>query len=202
MRGSDAAEMVAEAVEAEGLMLVHDQRLPSVTTLIAGEPVGGSWWSHPLAGVIYRALVSLDERFATCKLVARKLTLVAPRYWAGLAAIGVARSPWQVDRLSESDLGLLDQVEARSEPLLLDQPALRARGRRLEARLLVAARDIHTDAGHHLKGLQAWSGWLRDRGVVRPLQDLAMAMEDFERIVDSWGAQRDSLPWPAHPRAS
>lgn len=56
MRFSDAVAVITEKVEAEGLLLVHDQRLPSVTALICAEPVFGSWWSHPLANVIYNAL--------------------------------------------------------------------------------------------------------------------------------------------------
>ena len=202
MRVSDAAAMIAGSAEAEGLLLIHDQRLPSATALIAGEPISGSWWSHPLAGVIYSALASLDERFATCKLVARKLTLVAPRLWAGLAAVGGAKLPWQVERLSDADLGLLDLVEASPDPVLLDRPELRACGRRLEARLLVAVEEVHTDAGHHLRGLEAWSRWLHKRDVVQPLPDPTVAMDDFEHVLDRWGAALDALPWPSRTAPS
>jgi hypothetical protein len=200
MRVSDAAAMIADTAEAEGLLLIHDQRLPSATALIAGGPISGSWWSHPLAGVIYSALASLDERFATCKLVAGKLTLVAPRLWAGLAAVGVAKLPWQVGRLLESDLDLLDLVEASPDPVLLDQPELRACGRRLEARLLVAVVEVHTDAGHHLRGLEAWSSWLQQRDVEQPLPEPAVAMDDFERVLGRWGAAPAVLPWPSRTR--
>ncbi len=84
---------ITEAVESEGLLLVHDQRLPSVTALVAGEPVRGSWWAHPLGNVLYNALGELDDRFATRKLVADKLTLVAPRLWADRRARRRRRHP-------------------------------------------------------------------------------------------------------------
>src|SRR5581483_2271004 len=34
-------------LESRGLWLVSDPRLPSLATVVAGEPVRGSWWAHP-----------------------------------------------------------------------------------------------------------------------------------------------------------
>lgn len=76
---SEAALAIAEAIDVDGLLLVHDQRLPAATSVVADEPVMGSWWSHPLANVIYDALEELEDRYAMVKLVAGKQTLIAPR---------------------------------------------------------------------------------------------------------------------------
>jgi hypothetical protein len=194
---SNAAVAITETVEAEGVLLVHDQLLPSVTALIAGEPVLGSWWSHPLANLIYDALGAVEDRFATCKLIARKLTLVAPRLWSDLAAIGSAKWDWQLDRLSEAEMGVLDRVESVSVPVVLDKPELRSAGRRLEERLLVASEEAHTAAGYHLKALLAWPVWMKDHGAPdSPLPDPETAMARFEEVVQHWGATRRLFPWP------
>ena len=39
-----------------GLLLVHDAKLPSATTCIAGAPVPGSWWGHAQGKLIYETL--------------------------------------------------------------------------------------------------------------------------------------------------
>jgi hypothetical protein len=97
--------------------------------------------------VIYNPLQDLDDRLATVKLVAGKVTLVAPRLWPELIAIGTAREPWHLDRLADDALRLLHRVDTASDPVLLDHPEVRQAGKRLEARLLVATQEIHTDSG-------------------------------------------------------
>jgi hypothetical protein len=191
-----AAALIAETVEAEGVLLVHDRRLASATALVAGEPIAGSWWSHPLANVIYDALESLEGRFVTCKLVARKLTLIAPRLWPDLAAIGRARQDWQLAGLSAGELALLDRVGTSAGQIRLDQRDLRAAGRRLEERLLVYADQVHTSAGHHVKVLGSWTGWLALRGIEH-LPEPAVSTERFEEITRRLSPTRHLLPWPA-----
>lgn len=193
---SEAAVIIADAVEAKGLLVVHDQRLPSVTALIAGEPVMGSWWSHPDASTIYNALNALQDRYATVKLVAGKQTLVAPRLWPDLVAIGSARQRWQIDGLLDEDATLQDQIESATHPVLLDHPDLRAAGKRLEQRLLVAGEEIHTEEGRHLKALTSWPVWAREHGVAEPIPAPRAAMARFESIVEQWGPGSVSLlPW-------
>ncbi len=193
---SEAAAIIADAVEANGLLLVHDQRLPSATALIAGEPVMGSWWSHPEANTIYNALGALEDRYVTVKLVAGKQTLLAPRLWPDLIAIGSARQRWQLDGLSEDDLALLDQIASATHPVLLHHPDLRAAGKRLERRLLVVGDEVHTDAGRHLRALASWPAWAREHGVAEPTPAPRAAMARFESIVEQWGPGSVSLlPW-------
>ena len=195
MDESEAAAAIAEAVESTGLLLVHDQRLPSATALVTGEPVMGSWWSHPDANTIYNALGALGDRFATVKLVAGKLTLVAPRLWPDLVAIGLAQGPWQLDGLSEDARALLDRVSVAVDPVLLASPDLRESGKRLEQRLLVVGEEVHTDEGRHLKALGSWEAWGAERGVAN-LSPIEMAMSRIESIVEGWEPGGASLlPW-------
>ncbi len=196
MRVSDAVALITERAEAEGLLLVHDQSLPSVTSLVCGEPIPGSWWSHPLANVIYTALEELDDRFATCKLVSKKLTLVAPRLWPDLTTVGGSKEDWQLDELSTDELALLDRVEASSVPVVIDQPSLRSAGRRLEDRLLVSGEEIHSDTGRHLKALVSWRVWGQEHGVDRRSRNSETARARFEDIVSHWDPGRSLLPWP------
>ena len=55
------ATAIAAAVDRHGALLVHDQVLRSVTALVTGATVAGSWWSHPMANTIYDALGALDD---------------------------------------------------------------------------------------------------------------------------------------------
>lgn len=190
-----ATSRVAAAVEGEGLLLVHDRVLPSMTRLIAGEPVAGSWWAHPLANLMYTVLGELEERFAICKVVASKLTLVAPDLWPHLAAIGESHSHWQMAGLSLAEHHLLTRTEASTTPILLDTPQLREAGRALEERLLAPAAEVHTDSGRHLKALMSWRSWRRERGVEGELPAPETAMARLEAIADGWGAGRSALPW-------
>jgi hypothetical protein len=80
-----------------GLLMNSDTRLPSVTTLVAGEAVRGSWWAHPLANAIF---LSLQEPAAhpdllLLKLIGGKDTFVHRRLWPEIAAIGLSGESWQ-----------------------------------------------------------------------------------------------------------
>lgn len=71
--------------------------VPSVAEAIAGEPIVGSWWSHPKAQVIFDALSSIDdaEDIRCFKLIDGKITFVHRTRWpalAKLAAVGVLAS--------------------------------------------------------------------------------------------------------------
>ena len=66
--------------------------VPSVAEAIAGEPIVGSWWSHPKAQVIFDALSSIDddEDVRCFKLVDHKVTYVHRRLWPALAKLAQA----------------------------------------------------------------------------------------------------------------
>lgn len=188
--GRRAAALLGE-VDRHGLLLQHDRVLPSATAFLAGEPVAGSWWSHPLAHPIYDALQELaDGHVLQAKLVAGKLTLVARRLWPALVAVGGERAHWQVAGLPAAATDLLDAVESAAGPVLVDASTRQA-ANLLVPRLLVVATEVHLPSGRHTKALAPW----RSLGVT-PLPDPAAARAAFDAAVAAWSPPRRVLPWP------
>jgi hypothetical protein len=189
---SEVAGVILAAVERHGVLLVHDRALPSVTAIVAGGPVAGSWWSHPLANSIYNALTEVEDQVATVKLVSGKNTLVARRLWSDLAGVGLGRDGWQLDGLDRRTLAVLDQIDAAGEPVVLDRSDRRAVDS-LERRLLAYPTELHTDNGNHVKAYQGWRHWCRARGIT-PSPDSGRARGAFERHAPT-GTGRRLLPW-------
>src|SRR5207247_3477410 len=80
-----------------GLLLLADNTLPSITTIIAGEPIRGSWWGHPQSHEIFgaaRRLVARSDVVAV-PLVNGKITFVDRRLWPALLTVALARDEWQ-----------------------------------------------------------------------------------------------------------
>src|SRR5947207_2949642 len=87
-----------------GVLLESDPKLPSVSSLLTGEPMRGSWWSHPLAHTIFNVNEQLEEHrdVMMTKLISGKVTFVHRRLWPEILAIGTAREPWQTRDLSST----------------------------------------------------------------------------------------------------
>lgn len=192
-----------------GLLLESDPKLPSVTTLIAGEPMKGSWWSHPMAQTIFQVNEKLDDHpdVIITKLVSRKVTFVHRRLWAELLAIGSARESWQMDKLSASAKTLLKIVDTegaiRTDQLVkLERP--RDAARDLELKLLVHSEQFHTESGKHAKRLETWRRWAKRAGIERsPTAD--PAKKNLEEIVQKLNDEfdgRGSLPWQIKKRST
>jgi len=66
--------------------------VPNVAEAIAGEPIVGSWWSHPKADAIFDALSAIDDSddIRSFKLVDHKVTFVHRRLWPALACLARA----------------------------------------------------------------------------------------------------------------
>jgi len=191
----ETATTILRAVDEHGALLVHDQRLASVTALVAGSPVAGSWWSHPLGNAIYNALGELEDDVATVKLVNAKQTLVARRLWPELAGLGAAGDAWQTDGLDAEARALLLDIAAAPAPVAVDAGRRRAADS-LERRLLVQATEVHTPSGRHVKAYQPWAAWAGERGVV-PMADGARARAAFDAIAlaQSRPGVPATLPW-------
>jgi len=184
-----AAGSVREALEQHGLLLLHDARLPSVTTIVAGAPVRGSWWGHPAGKRIYDVLGRVEAAWP--KLLGGKVTLVHRRLWAALAAVGEQDAPWQLDGLDDDTRAVLDRVRTAGE--LRSDELGRGAGPKvtaLERRLLLVAEEVHTDDGHHARVLRTWARWLPE--VARP--PASEARWALEQAAGSLGA-RSRLPW-------
>ncbi len=147
-----------------------------------------------------------DHRdIALVKLVSRKVTFVHQRLWPQLAAVGLARDAWQMERLSSPGRGLLELVRRRGS-VRTDEPAVAAcvTPRRpaavvgdLEARLLLLGAQVHTETGAHAKVLEDWRHWVR-RLHVRPRADAHAARAELDQVVLELNRRFDGrgrLPW-------
>jgi hypothetical protein len=160
---------VAQAVERYGLLLEADPVLPSVSTLVAGEPVRGSWWGHRRGQAIYAVAGALEHRsdVLVVRLLLGKLTFVHRRLWPAVLGVAAASEPWQTERLSPVARALLARVRrqgtVRTDHLEAlgggNAPALNRAARELEARLLVRGGNLHTETGAHAKYVETWGTW-------------------------------------------
>lgn len=82
-----AAVRPVDWVRREGMVLESARGpLPNLAEWIAGEPIRGSWWSHPANHEIYAALqqVRNSPSVVTTRLVNGKVTLIHRRLWPAL----------------------------------------------------------------------------------------------------------------------
>jgi hypothetical protein len=92
-RAAARPETWLKFVEQHGVVLASARGpVPSVAEAIAGEPIVGSWWSHPRADAIFDALSALDDSddIRCFKLVDLKITYVHRRLWPALACLARA----------------------------------------------------------------------------------------------------------------
>lgn len=188
---------VLREIEKRGILLVTDPVLPSVTGMVAGEPVSGSWWSHPRAHEIYAVLTSLEEDLGVLlvKLVSKKETFIHRSLWPQLFAIASSREDWQTSGLSARARALLEKVESYGAIRLdelgrgFDRKALGRAGRELEERLLVHGDQVHTEKGAHAKLLSSWTERAKKLDVRFEGIDVAKARSAFEERTTG------KLPW-------
>ena len=192
------------ALPEAGILVVQDATLPTVTTIVTGEPVRGSWWAHDQAHSIFDVLGALESDTTGAKLVARKQTLVHRSRWPALAAVGGEGALWQYDGVGADARSVTDQVTASAMPARADTLTVtgaRPRAdvvRDVERRLLVHTDEVHTESGRHAKVLQSWASWAATVGLVGPLPDPDSARAAFEAAVRTFAPDRFAtlLPWP------
>ena len=82
--------------------------VPSLAEAIAGEPLRGSWWSHPKGREIFALTRAMRERddVLVCRLIEGKITFVHDRLWPALVAAA--------KRLSSAHLAQVREVHSRS----------------------------------------------------------------------------------------
>jgi len=63
--------------------------VPSLAQVIAGEPIRGSWWSHPKSHEIFAATRAVrdSDDVLVCRLIAGKITYVHRRVWPALVRV-------------------------------------------------------------------------------------------------------------------
>jgi hypothetical protein len=196
------------------LLLVTDPRLPSLTSLVVGAPVGGSWWGHPRGKEIYRLLNQLAEhpQVLLVKLVSTKVTFVHQRLWPAVVGVGQSRAAWQLDGLTQASTFLLGLVDESSRldwediPPFLPPDNNRAAEsvRALESRLLVHTTEVHTPSGAHAKNLETWQSWLAGvdpRAHAPNVTDAQQYLESLMEALNERYAAHGRLPWQTAVRS-
>jgi hypothetical protein len=187
-----------------GLLLESDPKLPSVCGLVTGEPMKGSWWSHPMAQTIFQVNERLDDHpdIIITKLVSKKVTFVHRRLWPELFAVGSARESWQTQKLTTPAKALLQIVDTEgavnTDSLAVSK--LKTPGdtaRELEFRILVHSEQFHTEKGKHAKRLETWEHWAK-RAELRSPVTAEDAKKKLEALVQKLNEQfngKGTLPW-------
>ena len=115
----DPLQTVLRTLADSGLLLKQDKRVPNVVTLLTGESLHTSWWSHPKAHLIFATLseLSLHPDVLFTKFLYRKVTLVHRNLRSVFLAVASANEPWQLRGLSTSARRLLAAVNESETPL-------------------------------------------------------------------------------------
>ena len=200
-------QLIFQQLKRFGFLLESDPKLPSVVTLITGEPLKKSWWSHPMGQTIFAVNEKLEDHkdVLITKLVAGKVTFVHRKLWPEVISIGTARESWQTKTLSASARSLLQLIEERGAVITNELPPIDSGkvkagdlARELEKKLLINAAQVHTASGAHAKALETWEHWAKRVGFKGPQPPTASARKSLEdRLLSrnqEFGASA-KLPW-------
>lgn len=191
-----------EELREHGLLLESDSTLLSVSRLILGRSIKGSWWGHPQG----RAIWLITERLADhpdvmiLKLVAGKVTYVHRRLWPAAYTVAESHEPWQSQRLSPGARTVLARLRKtgvlRTDQLPPSKTGWKGAITDLEKRLLVFSQEVHTESGAHAKRLESWEYWARRLEVNKGEMSVAQAQAQLEQATESLGASSGGmLPW-------
>lgn len=207
MKTTDHLQAILSTIETNGFLLESDPKLPSVVSLITDSALRGSWWSHPLAQIIFQVNELLEDHddILIAKLVSRKVTLVHRNFWSELATIGSAREHWQVNGLPAAAKSLLEQVDSvgslsTAETVWPQKSAMKLgdAARDLEKRLLVVGTQFHSEGGAHEKRLETWGHWKKRKKFKPAKISIETAKSRLEmklrNLNDQFGAL-GTLPW-------
>jgi hypothetical protein len=77
--------------------------LPNVAELVVGEPISGSWWSHPAGHEIFAAINDLADSpdVVRLRLLNGRVTLVHRRLWPAVARLAERFPPERLAALQE-----------------------------------------------------------------------------------------------------
>lgn len=191
----------------DGLLLLSDASLPSVSGLIANEKLRGSWWSHKQGQTIFTVSEMLEDHpdVMIMKLISGKVTFVHRELWDRIYSIGVAREEWQLKKLSTNAKALLKAMDEASwmQTNKLGKafgPKPSDTARELELRLLIHAEQIHTESGAHAKVLETWPAWAKRVGFRARAKNPLAARRFLEQRVTEINNKHNasgSLPWPS-----
>lgn len=184
-------ELVLNSLKEFGLLLETDSKLLSVSSLVAAEPMRGSWWAHPRSHQIFAVLQQLADHkdILTTRLISGKVTFVYRKLWPDVVSVGTAREEWQVKGLSPAARLLLKMVDQYSElrsdrlewPAKFKSVKPGQAVRELEKRLLMHTGELHTESGAHAKQLETWETWAQRLRLKRQVIEVANAKRRLEQ---------------------
>lgn len=189
-----------------GMLLESDLTLPSLSGLILGASVRGSWWGHPARHSVFRLTRKMMRHrdVVVTKLVSGKVTYVHRRFWPAILALGRTHKSWQLMDLSRDAQQLLHLVKKELE-LRTDHITWKRRAhnvgrtvRELERRILVHTEEFHTSGGAHAKRVETWQHWAKKVGLKGQSVTAAQAERDLEGVVREWNERfggKGKLPW-------
>jgi hypothetical protein len=200
-------DKVFAQLQDDGLLMAWDSRLPSVTHIVAGEKVSGSWWSHKRAQTIFDVTEMLVDHpdVLMMKLISGKVTFVHRKLWNRIYSIGVGREDWQLRSLSPNARALLKALDEAGtiQAHKMKQefgPRPGEVARELESQLLIHAEQIHTESGKHSKIIESWDAWAKRAGLRARATDPGAARRFIEQLLTKLNTKYDGLgrlPWPS-----
>ena len=107
--------------------------VPSLAEAIAGEPIRGSWFSHPRSHLIWELTQAVrdDESVLVCRAVRGKITFVHARLWPALIRLAPELPKQSLARVIEEHTASGRHI-VRTQPFpTWTPPAARARAARL-----------------------------------------------------------------------
>ncbi len=176
-----SCDRARDELRERGLLLLQDKQLPSVVTIITGERLSSSWWSHAKGQEIFNCLgiIADDRDVLTTRLIGGKVTFIHRSLWRPFLSIATANEPWQARGLSPKARLLLKSI-----PSMAKGPAVRE----LQERLLVRATEVHTESGRHETRIEPWPA-------VKRAMSVEEARAELERAAAAIGAAAKTLPW-------
>ncbi len=186
---------LVEVIEARGLLPMHDPHLLSATAILAREPVQGSWWSHPRANEMYRAMTEVEDHddVEVVKLLAGKLTFIHRRLWSPLFAVVTERDTWQTKDLPAAAVRLLARLDEIKRIRADGIRELKKEVKLIEARLLAFVMSEHTESGRHERVLESWEAWRKRVALAGRKPAVAKARAELEEAAAAFAPLK--LPW-------
>lgn len=191
MPDTSLTQRLLHALKSGGLLLLQDKTFPSIVALVTGEPLSGSWWSHPLAHEIFGAVgaIAAHPDVLACKLMSGKVTFVHRRLWPSVFAVATAREPWQTAALSRDAFSLWEQVEQEGSVIASGKAS-----KEIENRLLTHGEQFHSESGPHKIRLETWRTWSLRAGCETSMS-AREGRSHLETAVLRLGGSIKNLPW-------
>jgi hypothetical protein len=181
-----------DALSRTGLLLKQDTQAFNAVSLLTGETLRSSWWSHPRGRLIFAVLSELGDHpdVLLTKLLGGKVTLIHRTLWPPFLAVAMDGAAWQLEGLSIPARDLLTSVNESKIPIRASGAAVKE----LETRLLIHSEEVHTDSGRHELELTTWTAWAKHAGT-KPMRSITAARKQLETVATAIGASPTALPW-------